>query len=247
MHVLEELALGRGGVSHDAHVDVPPQLDPLRRLLVDPAQKHQQHPALHLFFLSFCNKRSGIGLRCTFCVIFLHQVTIPCDAQTEIKGTRASTLSVGAGQLCCIWAQQQLFVLPHPQCRHLRPIKSSALSVQRKGQSLGCPPPLQHYPNERRSLGRNLYLYGVYSRGGMNIGFPLLRLCPRPHHAATLTTASTSTEGRKKRTHEQRTKHPTHFFAPGGRTYQPRPPDSSRKTFCERSRGRADTATSTNE
>ena len=159
-------------------------------------------------------------------------------------------------RLPCPWARGNFAVFGRSNNSLFYPIRSVVIfgqsshrrCVQRKGQSLGCPPPRQHYPNERRSLGRNLYLYGVYSRGGMNIGFPLLRLCPRPHHAATLTTASTSTEGQKKRTHEQRTKHPTHFFAPGGRTYKPRPPDSSRKTFCERSRGRGDTATtSTNE
>ena len=48
MHVLQELALRRRGVSDDAHVDVPAELDALRRLLVDAAQEHQEHAALHL-------------------------------------------------------------------------------------------------------------------------------------------------------------------------------------------------------
>lgn len=48
MHVLEELALCRGGISDDAHVDVPAELDALRRLLVDAAQEHQENAALHL-------------------------------------------------------------------------------------------------------------------------------------------------------------------------------------------------------
>lgn len=48
VHVLQELALGSRGIAHDAHVDVPAQLDSLRRLLVHPAQEHQQDTALHL-------------------------------------------------------------------------------------------------------------------------------------------------------------------------------------------------------
>lgn len=49
VHVLQELALGGGRVAHDANVDVAPQLYALPRLLVDPAEQHQQDAALNLW------------------------------------------------------------------------------------------------------------------------------------------------------------------------------------------------------
>lgn len=48
VHVLQELALRRGRVADDANVHVSPQLDAFRRLLVHPAQQHEQNAALHL-------------------------------------------------------------------------------------------------------------------------------------------------------------------------------------------------------
>lgn len=48
MHVLQELTLSRRRVAHNAHIYVPPQLDTLRRLLVDPAQQHEKHTTFHL-------------------------------------------------------------------------------------------------------------------------------------------------------------------------------------------------------
>lgn len=47
-HVLEELALGGTGVSHDADVDVPSQRRPLHGRLGNAAEQHQQDAALHL-------------------------------------------------------------------------------------------------------------------------------------------------------------------------------------------------------
>ena len=45
---LEELALGRAGVSHDAHVDVSSQRGALHGRLANASKQHEQHAALHL-------------------------------------------------------------------------------------------------------------------------------------------------------------------------------------------------------
>jgi hypothetical protein len=44
--VLEELALGRGGIADDANVDVAAQLDALDRRLVHSTEEHQQNATL---------------------------------------------------------------------------------------------------------------------------------------------------------------------------------------------------------
>eukprot|EP00959_Pyramimonas_sp_CCMP1952_P467840 9492262-Pyramimonas_sp.AAC.1 len=44
--VLKKLTFGAGGVAHDAHVDVPAQLDALGGLLVYATEQHQEHRPL---------------------------------------------------------------------------------------------------------------------------------------------------------------------------------------------------------
>lgn len=46
--LLEELALGRARVSHDANIDVPPQRRSLHGGLGNAPEQHQQDAALHL-------------------------------------------------------------------------------------------------------------------------------------------------------------------------------------------------------
>lgn len=47
-HILEELALGSAGVSHDADVDVSSQRRSLHGRLGNASKQHQQDAALHL-------------------------------------------------------------------------------------------------------------------------------------------------------------------------------------------------------
>lgn len=47
-HILEELALGGTGVSHDADVDVPSQRRPLHGRLGNASKQHQQDATLDL-------------------------------------------------------------------------------------------------------------------------------------------------------------------------------------------------------
>ena len=51
--LLEELALGSAGISHDAHVDITTEMSTLRGCLGNTSKQHQQNTTLYLIIT--CN------------------------------------------------------------------------------------------------------------------------------------------------------------------------------------------------
>ena len=68
---LEELALCRAGVAHNAHVDVAPEGDAVPRLLAHAAKEHQQDALLHLVVAKH-RRRDALRKLLVHFRVFLH-------------------------------------------------------------------------------------------------------------------------------------------------------------------------------